>query len=112
MTLVLRYPASLANDKANFVNQFAWCLRSNGGCANLGLGDGTTWSGAAKPWLWGEFDAGTTVWNQVNPLVATGDGRICLLHNSPWAGLFSPRSHHRQTLATARRRTRNSMEGG
>ncbi len=85
-----RYSANLTNDEANFVTRFAWCLRSNTNCASLGLGDGTQWSGGAKPWVWGEFDAGTTVWNQVNPLVATGDGRVRLLHNSAWAGLFSP----------------------
>ncbi|MBI5302373.1 MAG: DUF5060 domain-containing protein [Chloroflexi bacterium] len=86
-----RYPAALVNDEANFVQKFAWCLGTNGTyCSGLGLGDGTTWSGANKPWIWGEIDVGTTVWNEVHPNAAKGEGRLRMLHNTTWAGLFTP----------------------
>lgn len=87
-----RYPASLTNDEANFVARFSWCLGTDGKyCGtDLGLGDGTSWTGVAKPWIWGEIDVGTTVWNQVNPKVQSGDARLRMLHNTTWAGLFTP----------------------
>jgi len=86
-----RYPVALANDEANFVSKFSWCLGTNGQlCSGLGLGDGTSWTGANKPWIWGEIDVGTSNWNQVNPAAQSGEGRLRFLHNSTWAGLFSP----------------------
>lgn len=85
-----RYPADLTNDEANFVYRFAWCVGGNGLCSGLGVGDGSQWSGAKKPFVWGEIDVGTTVWNEVNPQVQNGEARHRLLHNSTWAGLFSP----------------------
>ena len=89
--MISRYPAALTNDEANFVYRFAWCLGTQGTyCSGLGVGDGSTWAGTAKPWLFGEFDAGTTVWNEVNPTAKSGEGRLRMLHTSTWAGLFSP----------------------
>ncbi len=86
-----RYSADLANDEANFVSRFAWCLGTKGTlCTGLGVGDGSTWQGSTKPWVWGEFDVGTTVWNQVNPNAQSGESRLRFLHNSTWAGLFTP----------------------
>jgi hypothetical protein len=84
-----RYPADLVNDEAKFVYSFAWCLGTNG-CSGLGLGDGSQWSGGPMPFVWGEFDAGTANWNEVNPTAQSGEGRLRMLHNSTWAGLFSP----------------------
>ena len=86
-----RYPAALTNDEANFVSKFSWCLGTNGQlCSGLGVGDGTIWTGANKPWIWGEIDVGTSNWNEVNPRAQSGDARLRFLHNSTWAGLFSP----------------------
>lgn len=86
-----RYSGDLLNDEAYFVYRFAWCLREHGTyCSGLGLGDSSTWSGSHKPWVWGEFDIGTSVWNEPNPKTVSGDGRIRFIHNSTWAGLFSP----------------------
>jgi hypothetical protein len=84
-----RYSSDLVNDEAKFVYSFAWCMNTNG-CSWLGLGDGSSWSGKAMPFVWGEFDAGTANWNEVNPAAQSGEGRIRMLHNSTWAGLFSP----------------------
>jgi hypothetical protein len=86
-----RYPAALVNDEANFVSKFSWCLGTKGQlCSGLGLGDGTSWTGTSKPWIWGEIDVGTSNWNEVNPKAQSGEGRLRFLHNSTWAGLFSP----------------------
>jgi hypothetical protein len=85
-----RYPSSLTNDEANFVYRFAWCIGGNGLCSGLGVGDGSQWSGAKKPFVFGEIDVGTSVWNEVNPKAQSGEGRLRFLHNSVWAGLFSP----------------------
>lgn len=89
-----RYPAALTNDEANFVYRFAWCFRqsspSSGICSGLGLGDGSSWNGNPKPWVWGEIGVGTTVWDQPNSAGTTGEGGRRALHNSMWAGLFSP----------------------
>ena len=92
-------PAELKYDEANFIYRTAWCLRditkspaSSTYCSQLGLGDGTSWAAGKgqMPWIWGEFDAGTANWNEVNPLAKSGEGRVRMLHNSMWAGLFSP----------------------
>jgi hypothetical protein len=56
----------------------------------LYVGDGSTWTGGKMPWIWGEFDIGTSVWNEVNPGARSGEGRLRMLHNSTWASLFSP----------------------
>ena len=85
-----RYPSNLANDSAFFVASFAWCLAGHVGCNTLGVGDGTSWSGSPKPWIWGEIDVGTSSWNVEEPKVKDGDARIRFLHNSTWAGLFTP----------------------
>jgi hypothetical protein len=86
-----RYPAALTNDAANFVYQFAWCIRSMGSyCAPLGLGDGSSWNSGPKPWIWGEIGVGTTVWNQANLKGTQGEGGRRALHDEMWTGLFSP----------------------
>ncbi|MCL4366621.1 DUF5060 domain-containing protein, partial [Patescibacteria group bacterium] len=86
-----RYPASLTNDAANFVYSYAWCLRNlNTAYCNGLAGDGSSWSGAQKPWVWGEIGVGTTVWNQANTQGTTGEGGRRAIHNELWAGLFSP----------------------
>lgn len=78
-------------DEAAFIYTSAWCLRNTPSyCNGLGLGDGSAWSGSPLPWIWGETDVGTSVWDEVNPLVRSGEGRIRMLHNTTWAGLFSP----------------------
>ncbi len=87
------YEPAMREDEANFVYKTAWCLQGTtaaGFCSGLGLGDGTTWSGAKKPWIWGELDVGTANWNEINPDIANGEARIRFLHTSMWAGLFSP----------------------
>lgn len=86
-----RYPAQLANDEVAFVSRFSWCLgdRTANHCSGLGLGDGSTWQGGPKPWVWGEIDV-LLQWNEGNPKVKTGDGRLRFLHNSMWTGLFTP----------------------
>jgi hypothetical protein len=89
-------PAALYNDEVNFISKYSWCLadsmkRSNSPyCSGLGLGDGSTWQGVLKPWIWGELDVGTDQWNVANPATANGANRINLLHNFVWAGLFNP----------------------
>ncbi len=91
-------PSNMRTDASRFVYNTGWCLSDSAFnnnspfCNNLGLGDGTNWvkSKGYMPWIWGEFDVGTNVWDQVNPKVRTGEGRIRMLHNSMWAGLFSP----------------------
>jgi hypothetical protein len=85
-----RYSSALVNDSAFFVSSFAWCLAGHVGCSSLGVGDNTSWSGNPKPWIWGEIDVGTSSWNVEEPKVKDGDARIRLLHNSTWAGLFTP----------------------
>jgi len=92
------FPDELKNDEANFVHRTAWCLRdisknpsSSSYCQSLGLGDGTSWQGSTPmPWVWGEVDAGTNNWNEVNPKTKIGEGRIRLIQNLTWAGLFTP----------------------
>lgn len=76
-----RYSSDLEGDTTNFLYRAAQCLRSPGqsGCF---FGDGSGWSGPQKPIFWGEFDSGTTQWNQPNP-------NPLVQHNGLWAGLFS-----------------------
>ncbi|MEP6985370.1 MAG: PQQ-binding-like beta-propeller repeat protein, partial [Chloroflexota bacterium] len=82
--MISRYSADLTYDAANFVYRFAQCLRtSNGSTCGLGLGDGSSWQGSAKPFIWGELDTGTTVWNQANVQPKA-------THDVRWAGLMSP----------------------
>ena len=89
--MISRYAASLTNDEVNFVSKFAWCLGTKGSyCSGLGLGDGSSWSGDFKPWVWGELDVGTSNWNEPNPKTKSGGARVRMLHNTTWAGLFSP----------------------
>ncbi len=89
-------PAALYNDEVNFISKYSWCLsdsmkRSNSPyCSGLGLGDGSVWQGALKPWVWGELDVGTDIWNVANPATLNGSNRVNLLHNFIWAGLFNP----------------------
>ncbi len=80
---------ALYRDEAHMVYQTAWCVGGRGLCY-AGLGDGSAWSGAQKPFVFGEIDVGTSVWNEVNPKAQSGEGRLRFLHNSVWAGLFSP----------------------
>ena len=71
---------SFAGDNAAMVYRFAQCLRNHASVnCNLGLGDGSRWSGPDKPILWTEWDyvRGETF----NPVAD---------HNAMWAGLFSP----------------------
>jgi hypothetical protein len=79
---------NLDADEALTVERFAWCLRditrgtSSPYCDGLGLGDGTSWSGPAKPWVFGEFDLG-----QGQNIGTSG---AIFNHNVAWAGLFTP----------------------
>lgn len=75
-----RYPNDY-RDEASFIYRAAQCLRTprQSGCF---MGDGSLWSGAQKPIYFGEFDSGTTNWNEPNP-----NPRV--QHNGTWAGLFS-----------------------
>jgi hypothetical protein len=77
-------------DEAQTIMRFAWCLTDTRGtaspyCTGLGLGDGSTWTGAAKPWVWGEIGVGLDG-TQGN----TGEAGSRFLHNIVWAGLFTP----------------------
>ena len=82
---------SLDPDEAQTVMRFAWCLSAATApanttyCSGLGLGDGSAWTGAAKPWVWGEIGVGTDG-TQGN----TGEAGSRFLHNIVWAGLFTP----------------------
>ncbi len=95
--MISRYSADLSYDDANFIYKFAWCLRDTGTkgssnmCNSLGLGDGTAWNTQKghMPWIWGEMDA-LTSWDVVDPIAKSGAGRLKMLHNTAWAGLFSP----------------------
>lgn len=87
------------NDESKFVYEVAWCLRGMVGFATspycnieLGLETNPGWVAfrGDMPWIWGEYDAGTSKWDEVNPIVKTGEGRIRFHHNSMWSGLFSP----------------------
>lgn len=82
--------ANISPDEVLFINNFAWCLRditranSSPYCQRVGLGDGSTWTGPAKPWIWGEIGV-------LNPgEMQGGEAGKRLLHNIVWAGLFSP----------------------
>jgi hypothetical protein len=82
--MISRYPAELTYDAANFVYRYAQCLRTvDGKQCGLGVGDGSSWQGPQKPYIWGELDTGTTQWNQANPQPKA-------THDARWAGLFSP----------------------
>jgi hypothetical protein len=82
--MISRYPAELTYDAANFVYRYAQCLRTvDGKTCGLGVGDGSSWQGPQKPYIWGELDTGTTQWNQANPQPKA-------THDARWAGLFSP----------------------
>jgi len=81
---------SLDVDEALTVSRFAWCLTDTRGatspyCSGLGLGDGSSWTGLAKPWVWGEIGIGVDG-TQGN----TGEAGSRFLHNIVWAGLFTP----------------------
>jgi Domain of unknown function (DUF5060) len=83
--------ASLDPDESLTVNRFAWCLTDNVRgtsspyCSGLGLGDGSTWTGPPKPWVWGEVGVGLDG-TQGN----TGEAGSRFLHNIVWSGLFTP----------------------
>jgi hypothetical protein len=82
--MISRYSADLTYDAANFTYRFAQCLRTvDGKQCGLGLGDGSSWQGPQKPYIWGELDTGTTNWNEANPQPKA-------IHDVRWAGLFSP----------------------
>jgi hypothetical protein len=77
-------------DEAQTIMRFAWCLTDTRGtsspyCTGLGLGDGSSWTGAAKPWVWGEIGVGLDG-TQGN----TAEAGSRFLHNIVWAGLFTP----------------------
>ncbi len=74
MTAGGRYSQQFVNDEVNFVSSIIWDLTSS----------------THKPWVWGELDVGTTQWNETNPKTKSGGARIRMLHNTTWAGLFSP----------------------
>lgn len=85
------HSATLDNDDPMTIYRFAWCLADNVRgtsspyCNGLGLGDGSTWTGAAKPWVWGEIGVGVD-----GSVGNTGEAGSRFLHNKTWAGLFSP----------------------
>ncbi len=88
--MISRYPASLTNDEANFVYTFAWCLRTGSLCNSLGIAGMSAWAGNPKPVVWGEIGVGTSTWDQPNVSGTAGEGGRRALHNTMWAGLFSP----------------------
>lgn len=84
------HSSSMDGDESLTIMRFAWCLTDTRGpsspyCTGLGLGDGSSWSGPPKPWIWGELGVGLdgTEGN-------TGEAGSRFLHNIAWAGLFSP----------------------
>lgn len=89
--MISRYDASLTNDEANFVYRFSQCLRyiPTGRNCGLGLGDGTTWVGAPKPWIWGEIGV-LQAWDVADPAALNGEGGVRARLNELWAGLFGP----------------------
>jgi hypothetical protein len=82
---------ALDPDESLTVSRFAWCLSDNVRgtsspyCNGLGLGDGSSWTGAPKPWVWGEIGVGLDG-SQGN----TGEAGSRFLHNIVWSGLFTP----------------------
>lgn len=81
-----RYSSPFVFDTAFFVYKFAQCLRTaNGSTCGLGIGDGTSWTGNQKPYIWAEFDSSSTSWN-----VKYGQDTPKVYHDGKWAGLFSP----------------------
>lgn len=88
--MISRYSASLTYDEANFVYRFAQCLRytSGSGCS-LGIGDGSTWTGGPKPWIWGEIGV-LLDWTTEDPDSKTTEAEVRERLNEMWAGLFSP----------------------
>jgi hypothetical protein len=81
---------TLSNDEVQLIQRFAWCLVSSSGtatplCQGLGLGDGSTWSGGPKPWVWGEIGIQLNGRN-----IQGGEAGARFLHNIVWTGLFSP----------------------
>ncbi|QQS44046.1 PQQ-binding-like beta-propeller repeat protein [Candidatus Roizmanbacteria bacterium] len=81
---------TMSNDEVNLIQRFAWCLTDTRGpsspyCNGLGLGDGSAWSGAAKPWVWGEIGV-----QQNGQNIQGGEAGARFLHNLVWTGLFSP----------------------
>lgn len=82
---------SLDTDESLTIARFAECLSSatipsgTPKCTGLGLGDGSAWTGAARPWVWGEVGVGVDG-TQGN----TGEAGSRFLHNLVWAGLFTP----------------------
>jgi hypothetical protein len=82
---------SLDPDEPLTVMRFAWCLSAATApanspyCNDLGLGDGSAWTGGARPWVWGEVGVGLDG-TQGN----TGEAGSRFLHNIAWAGLFTP----------------------
>jgi hypothetical protein len=90
----LRPSSSYRNVEAQFVYRTAWCVVNNYGCSGMGLGDTSNWTGAKKPWVWGEIDVTSSdpakLWTDPDPAIIDGDARIRMLHNTTWAGLFSP----------------------
>jgi hypothetical protein len=101
---------SLDADEPLTVMRFAWCLSAATApantpyCQNLGLGDGSAWTGSPRPWVWGEVGVGLDG-TQGN----TGEAGSRFLHNIVWAGLFTPLGttplewwwYHEDTTATA-----------
>jgi hypothetical protein len=85
---------SLRNDEARYIYSQASCLVSNYDCSNWGLSEYEPWTGPRKPWVWGEFDIAHSSealqWTQPDPKIIDGEARIRMLHNTTWAGLFSP----------------------
>jgi hypothetical protein len=81
------YPVTLNNDDAAFIYQHAWCMQVHvtSYCSAMGMGDGSTWTGSAKPWVWGEIGA-----NVSSAPMQSGNGGVTLVHNIVWVGLFSP----------------------
>lgn len=82
--------ANISNDEVLFIQRFSWCLTDTRGpsspyCQGLGLGDGSTWSGPAKPWIWGEIGVQSGGAN-----IQGGEAGRRFLHNIVWAGLISP----------------------
>jgi hypothetical protein len=93
--MISRYDSSLAYDEANFVYRFSQCLRyTNGSGCSLGLGDGSTWVGTQKPWIWGEIGIEGRGWDDSSDpdfqQGNSGEASSRSKQNIMWAGLFSP----------------------
>lgn len=89
---------TLDSDEALTLMRFGWCMHalvapgSSPYCTtapSLGLGDGSAWSGGAKPLIIGEIGAATDP-SATTRLGITGTAGARWQHNTKWAAAFSP----------------------